>query len=445
MIPIKGKYSTAYIMVDDPEHVVDSDEYKQILSFVNCPVFTNDSRIMPDYHYGKGCVIGFTMPLTDQIIPNIVGVDIGCNMRYVSFQKYLDFDKDQWLAVARQIRRHIPMAQKHRKEVWYKNFETGFPWSLANMQQLVFTSSLNKHFGTNYKGPDYTPKWFFDLCKRVNCKPVVGVNSIGSLGGGNHFIEFSISERTKHTGVTVHSGSRNLGLKIANYWQRKAVANLKERHRTKHEAAIKHIKENLPTSQWDAAIRAAKEPAIVNGLEYLDGEDWFGYLHEMNFAQIYASENTAVMAMVILDVLNLDPQLAMSEYNVHTVHNCISFDDLIIRKGAVSSRVGQKMLIPFNMEDGILVCEGKSNEDWYFSAPHGAGRLHGRKAMKKNKAINTRDIRDRMNSKGIYVDVLPKDEVKEAYKDPAFIEKAISPTATIADRLKSVLTLKADD
>jgi len=148
---------------------------------------------------------------------------------------------------------------------------------------------------------------------------------------------------------------------------------------------------------------------------------------------------------VILQVLNLEPRLMLLPDTVHTIHNYINFEDWIIRKGAVSARQGERMLIPFNMEDGILICEGKGNEEWNFSAPHGAGRLHGRKAMKLRKDINTKNIRKRMNDKGIYLSVVPKDEVKEAYKDPKFIEDAIAPTATIVDRLTPTLTLKADD
>jgi RNA-splicing ligase RtcB len=165
----------------------------------------------------------------------------------------------------------------------------------------------------------------------------------------------------------------------------------------------------------------------------------------MNFAQIYAQENISIMMSVILQTLNLPVTLMMSTDTVHTVHNYINFEDFIIRKGAVRSIKGQKLLIPFNMEDGILVCEGKSNEEWNCSAPHGAGRLFGRKDMKRRKDINVRDIRDRMNEKGICLSVVPKDEVKEAYKDPKFIERAIKPTATIIDRLRPVLPLKADD
>jgi len=365
-------------------------------------------------------------------------------MLFVNLQKFLDFDKAQWLAVDRQIRKHIPMGQKHRAKPGL-DIQRDFPWLVTTLVMEVFTSHLNSRLGTEYKGEKYTPDWFFKLCERVRCKPVMAVNSIGSLGSGNHFIEFGTSKNTGNTCCTVHSGSRNLGLKVANYWQRKAKENLKQKYQVEFQNTIKKIKEENPMSRWDTLIKAAKHPPTPTGLEYLEGEDMYGYLHEMNFCQSYAYQNVLAMMSAVLQVLNLPDTLMMSTDTVHTIHNYINFEDFIIRKGAVSSYKGQKMIIPFNMEDGLLICEGKSNEEWNLSAPHGAGRLFGRKDMKKRKDINTDDIKDRMSKKGIFLSVVPKDEVKEAYKDPTFIEKAVEPTATIIDRIKSVLTLKAED
>jgi RNA-splicing ligase RtcB len=399
---------------------------------------------MPDYHAGKGCVIGFTMPMTDKVIPNIVGVDIHCNMLYLDFQKRLNFDKSQWAAVAKQIRRHIPMAQKHRSKPAL-NMERDFPWALASAQQHVFTSRLNSYLGTDFRGEDYDPHWFYELCERVRCKPQVAINSIGTLGGGNHFIEFGHSEATNTTGVTLHSGSRNLGLKVANYWQKIAKENLKTRYQVEFQNTIKEIKEEYPMSEWEARIKAAKNPPTPTGLEYLEGEDMYGYLHDMCFCYSYAHKNLLEMAAEILAILNKPVQLLMNDRNVYTVHNYIDYEDFIIRKGAVRSIKGHKMIIPFNMEDGLLICEGKSNEEWNCSAPHGAGRIRARGELNRDESVDVGKIRERMSDKGIYLSVVPKDEVKEAYKDPKFIEKAIAPTATIVDRIKPIITLKAKD
>lgn len=442
MYSIKGKYSTARIMTDEVD--IEPDVYKQILSLVNCPVFTEDSCIMPDYHYGKGAVIGFTAPMTDKVIPNVVGVDIGCNMLSVDLGKFLNYDKARWLTVDRQIRRHIPMAQKHRKEP-AMDIYSAFPWALASWRKTLLMSRLSKKLNKDYSRPDYDPHWFFDLCKRVDCKPVVAVNSIGSLGGGNHFIEFGTSERTGNTRCTIHSGSRNLGLKVANYWQRRAKEYRKEQYTKVFQKSIEWIKKVHPRKEWDRLIRGAKTPPVPTGLEYLEGEDMCSYLHEMAFCQFYAQQNLSEMMLEILRTLNLPSELLGSELTVHTTHNYIDFEDFIVRKGAVASYKGRKMIIPFNMEDGLLICEGKSNPEWNYSAPHGAGRMFGRKEMKARKDIDTRDVRNRMNDKGIYLSVVPKDEVKEAYKDPQFVEDAIEPTATIYDRVRPVLTLKADD
>lgn len=442
MYEIKGKYSTARVMTD--ELSIDYNVYKQILGFVNNHVFVNDPIIMPDYHYGNGCCVGFTMTMPDKIIPNIVGVDIHCNMMYVDFGKLLNFDKDQWRAVDRQVRKYIPMAKNHHRKPMV-DIENEFPWSIASLEKDIFTQKLNSCLGTEFKGPDYTSKWFFELCERIRCKPTVAVNSLGTLGGSNHFIEFGESQARNTTGCTVHSGSRNFGLKICNYWQNVAKSNLKKRHITDFQKVMEKIKAEYPKSEWDSRIKEAKHFPTPTGLEYLEGEDMYGYLHEMNFCGVYAYSNLSMMMTAILSILNLPWTLMLGKHTVHTIHNYISMEDFIIRKGAVRAAKGERFLVPFNMEDGILICEGKGNAEWNYSAPHGAGRLFGRKEIKNNKDVVVEDIRNRMHSKGIFASVLPKDEVKEAYKDPKFIETAIAPTATIIDRIKPVLPIKAYD
>lgn len=444
MYEIKGKYSTATIMTDEVD--IDTKVYEQILTFVNNHVFTNDSKIMPDYHYGKGAVIGFTMPMTDKIIPNVVGVDISCNMLYVDFLKKFNLDTAGWLALDRQIRKRIPMGKEHHKRPAV-DLER-FPWAIASLQMSQFATRINKHLGTDFKALPYDRAYFEELCDKTGCKPVVALNSIGTLGGGNHFIEFSESEKTGNTGVTVHAGSRNLGLRVCNYWQNIAKKNKQKAYTEDFQAKVKKIRDSWPKDQWETRIehwRQAQTKLITpTGLEYLEGEDMFGYLRDMLFCHAYAHNNLLTMVMIIMETLNI-PAGVLLKNSIHTIHNYIDPEDLIIRKGAVKSMEGQRMLIPFNMEDGILVCEGKSNAEWNWSAPHGAGRLFGRKAMKKRGDIITRDIRDRMNKKGIVVNVLPKDELKEAYKDPKFIEEAIAPTAIIIDRLKPLLPIKARD
>lgn len=215
----------------------------------------------------------------------------------------------------------------------------------------------------------------------------------------NHFIELGQSVYTKRHTFTIHSGSRQFGFKICKYWQKKAGKG---------------------------------------DLAYLTGDDMFGYLSDTIFAQCYAEINRQHMANHLLEALGLN------WYGVKEViksnHNFIDFDDFIIRKGAIRSYIGEKMVIPFNMQDGILLCEGKSNPEWNFSAPHGAGRLGSRRWAKENLDLD--EARENMEQNDIYCSKLPLDEVKSAYKDPKLIEDAIAPTADIIDRFKPVLAMK---
>lgn len=442
MIEVIGKYSTARVMTD--ELAMPKDEYEMALKFVNCHVFTEDSVYMPDYHWGAGCMIGLAMPLTDKAVPNIVGVDIGCNMLYCDFGVHMDWDIAKRTTIDSIIRRLIPMGFNHHPRP-KMNMEREFPWAISSLAGEVFTSRLNDRFNTNHKFAGYSRRWYEEMCKRVNIKVEVATNSIGTLGGGNHFIEFSNSEATGNTGVTLHAGSRGLGNKIANYHQKVAKKRLKSLRTVTDKVTIADIKKNNPQEKWDGLIKHVKLPHTPIGLEYLEGDDWYNYLMEMNFAQIYAEINLNVMMHILLKAIGLKESLMLGPNTIHTIHNYVSPDDLIIRKGAVRSIEGERMLIPANMEDGILVAEGRSNDDWYSTAPHGAGRLFGRKDMKLRKDIDVDDIRRRMAEKDIFITAVPKDEVKEAYKSMAFIEKCIGPTATVVDKLIPILPIKADD
>jgi RNA-splicing ligase RtcB len=258
----------------------------------------------------------------------------------------------------------------------------------------LFTMAYNRKFGVKYDIPEYD---FMDLCSRIGCDYDRFCKSIGTLGGGNHFIEIGKSEQTGDYWITFHSGSRQFGLKVAVYHQR----------------------------------RAGK-----GELAYLVGREAFDYLVDMVIAQKYADRNREVMANIIMKSLDLE-----ARETVVSVHNYIDFNDFIIRKGAITSYKDQKMIIPWNMEDGIILCEGKSNPEWNYSAPHGAGRA-GSRAWAKKK-FSSEVAHNRMKDKGIYSSCVPVDEVKEAYKDPTIIEKYLGPTATIVDRLIPVLNLKS--
>ena len=259
-----------------------------------------------------------------------------------------------------------------------------------------FQQKFNKEFKTSYTTPSRIDEnWMIGKCQEINMDYGRVINSMGTLGSGNHFLEVGIGLNDNFW-VTIHSGSRQFGLKIANYHQRK----------------------------------------VGKGhLAYLEGNDMFDYLIDMVVAQSYAHYNRIAMASSIAKIVGVPPVI-----NMESVHNYIDFEDFIIRKGAISAYEHDNMIIPFNMEDGILLCKGKSNKEWNYSAPHGSGRVDSRTWAKAN--LNLDEAKQRMTEKGIYCSTMPIDETKQAYKDPKLIEDTIKPTAEIIDRLKPVLSCK---
>jgi len=389
MLEYEGKFGKAKIMLDDLGQD-GSNLIKQIYEFLNHEAFTNDISIMPDTHPGKGAVIGFTMKLTNKVIPNVIGVDIGCGMLSFNLTQ-ITFDPKEF---DEQIRERIPFStnvHKNKREIT-SEFYIHTTKAIFN-----FTKKFNKEFKTSYLPVKINIEWLKNKCSQINMDYDRTINSLGTLGGGNHFIEIGIDDKDDIWG-TIHSGSRQFGLKIANYHQRKAGKGQ---------------------------------------LAFLEGEEMFDYLTDMVVAQTYAHFNRTIMLNEITSIFNYKPEIT-----IESVHNYIDFNDLIIRKGAISSYENEKMIIPFNMEDGILICEGKSNPNWNYSAPHGAGRVGSRRWAKEN--LNLDEAKKNMNEKGIYTSKLPLDECKQAYKDPKIIEKAIEPTAKIITRLKPVLSCKGD-
>jgi tRNA-splicing ligase RtcB (3'-phosphate/5'-hydroxy nucleic acid ligase) len=418
MIQYSGKYTTAKVMIDN----VEPECVKQIVGFINHPAFTNPVAIMPDCHAGKGAVIGFTMKMSDKVIPNVIGVDIGCGMLSTVIGRWsldlADIDK--------KIREVIPFGKTvNEKNIFDMKY---FPWPV----------------GTD--GP-----WFISKCKQIGIDPSYAITSIGSLGGGNHFIELGKSEKTGDIVVTVHSGSRNFGKKVCDYWQKVAAGTDDQTVKIKILLGIEEIKKTAEDGQeigrrvfeLKKSLTAEKK---VTGLEYLEGEDAKNYIFDMQFAQQYARHNRSIIMERIIDSLGypgMDRKIKDygPSWTVDTIHNFIDPQDHIIRKGAIRSYIGEQMIIPFNMRDGILLCEGKSNPDWNFSAPHGAGRVLSRSMAKKT--LNLDQFQKQMD--GVFSTSVCRstlDEAPGAYKDSKIIEAAIEPTATIIDRIKPILNLK---
>ncbi len=405
MIEIKGKYNTAKVYTDNLEPEVIS----QVIELCN-QEFCKGSKIaiMPDTHAGKGCVIGFTADLGDMVIPNIVGVDIGCGMLTVELGK-LDLALEELDNV---IRKWVP-------------------------------SGMEVHEGRIVKFPKLQDLHCYrDLkaTKRIE-------RSIGTLGGGNHFIEVDKDDE-ENIYLVIHSGSRNLGKQVAEIYQNLAIdlCSGKEDYYTQRENIISEYKKEGKRHLIEKALKDLKQkydnllPSYPKDLCFLTGVYRERYLHDMNICQEYAVLNRETMAGIILSKL-LGKQLSDFKY-FHTIHNYINFKDNIIRKGSISAYEGEMVLIPINMRDGSILAVGKGNADWNYSAPHGAGRL-----MSRSKAKESLTLEEYQKSmEGIFttsVNYSTLDEAPMAYKPMEEIINNIGDTVEILKIIKPIYNFKA--
>lgn len=371
-------------------------------------------RIMSDCHSGKGCVIGFTANLGDKVIPNIVGVDIGCGIYCINLGN-IDINL-QWLDEG--IRKEVPAGREGFKETKIK---------FKKLQELICYRELKNH------------KEF--------------ERQIGTLGSGNHFIELDIdSNENKY--LVIHSGSRNLGNQVATYYQKLAIKlhSGYDNYFKEKEELIKTYKEQGRRQEIQEEIKKlnvkylGKRADMPNDLCYLEGQYKDNYLHDMKICQEYAVLNRQTMAKNIIEkVINpmLKDKLILNNLEqFQTIHNYLNFEDNIIRKGAVSANKGEKLIIPINMRDGSLICVGKGNKDWNNSAPHGAGRI-----MSRSKAKELVDINEYKNSMdGIYTTSVSESTIDEApmvYKPLKEIEENIKDTVDIVERIKPIYNFKA--
>lgn len=400
MIEVKGKHNTAKIFTD----VVDEKALEQIKTLCNQEFVKESSiRIMPDVHAGAGCTIGTTMTLKDKVVPNLVGVDIGCGMdTYVLEDSELDLKKlDEFIHTS------IPAGMNIR-EIPHRFIEN------IDINELRCIEQVNKNRA---------------------------IRSIGTLGGGNHFIEANKDDDGRIY-LVLHSGSRNLGKQVAEYYQEEAYKYLNNNSSSQIEKIIDKLKEEGRQSEIQSTIKDLKSQVITNipkSLAYLEGELFDNYIHDMKIVQQYATLNRKAMAEDIIDALGLH----ISE-TFTTIHNYINTDSMILRKGAVSAKAGEKLLIPINMRDGSLICIGKGNPDWNYSAPHGAGRLYSR--MQAKKAFNIDEFKQTMD--GIYTTSINEDTLDEcpmAYKNMEDIVNNITPTAEIIKVIKPIYNFKAGE
>lgn len=397
MIDIKGKYTTAKITIDNFE----SELVSQVMKLANHTAFTNKSIVlMPDCHVGKGSCVGFTSELdktTPQIIPNVIGVDIGCGILSVNIGDTLPIPIEEIDIIIQDI---IPM---------------GF--------------NVNSKPKTRINKGIYEP-----LSKKVGADYNRVLLGIGSLGGGNHFCEIGIDSKNNYW-ITVHTGSRNLGKCICDYHQKKAEKYISDIA----SVPVEQFKKIYPKEEIEQRIKEfnINKPKVDKELCYIEGIHAHEYIEDMKLAQDYSSLNRKTIIETIITAI------PVTVYDsIESIHNFIDFEDNIIRKGAIRSYKGERMIIPFNMKDGILICEGKSNKEWNYSAPHGAGRIMSRSKAKETVTLD--EFKKSMN--GVYSTCISESTIDEspmAYKDPNMIEEAIKDTCTIIDRIKPILNIKA--
>lgn len=443
MYTIKGKYTSALLTIDNLEE----ECVNQIHKMTNHVAFDNSIAIMCDAHAGKSSCIGFTMKMGGKIIPQVVSVDIGCGMLSANIGADLPISLKEF---DEKLRERIPMGINIHEEPFLMNsgekfsFDKHFPWDELNDELLSFIRAYNEKFSTDYKFKAFDYRDFGTLCNKIQIKQRRAESSAGTLGAGNHMWELAISDTSKDYWIVIHSGSRNFGKCICEYHQNKAKKTLdRSRNVTLKEKIEEILKNTTDNSQIASLIEKIKEELNLNfdfdikGMEFLENESAFEYLVDMVVAQKYAQFNRKMMLNISCDILGIVEPKEIIE----SVHNYIDFKDFVIRKGAIRSYVGEKMIIPLNMRDGSLICEGKSNPEWNFSAPHGAGRAMSR--SKAKESINLDEFTKQME--GIYSTSVCNgtlDEAPDAYKDSKMIEEAIEPTATIIDRLKPVLNIK---
>lgn len=378
-------------------------------AFKDCKV-----RIMPDVHAGKGCVIGFTADLGNKVIPNIVGVDIGCGMLCVSLG-HRDFNAVTLNTLDRVIRTYVPSG---------KNVHDWRQMRFEELKELYCYRELKD-------------------TKRLE-------RSIGTLGGGNHFIEVDVAE-DGYKYLIIHTGSRNLGKQVADYYQNLAYELMcgKDDLYDRQEKLIADYKAAGRKSEIESAIKELRRnfravtPKLPKDLCYLEGKYREQYLHDMRICQKFAYMNRVMIAQIICNHMGWGVDADMPDF-FECIHNYIDHDSNIVRKGAISAKYGEKVLIPINMRDGCILGTGKGNDDWNCSAPHGAGRIMSR--MKARETLNMSDYSNSMD--GIYTTSVSEETIDEApmaYKPIDEIVECIGETVDILAILKPIYNFKASE
>lgn len=482
--------ATDDVVIYLPQDEIEDSLWEQIQTMADSDAFEGGKiRIQPDSHWGKGAAIGFTMPLTSRIVPNTIGKDIGCGVyaNKITADPSVWEDSDIVDKIDMALRERIPMERKVHG--WDRDYHlvNEFPWDVCEDKLSNLSDSVGADVASNvefFEG--YGEDYFKNLCKRIGYDNKRAIKSLGTLGGGNHFIEFG-SDSNDEMWFVIHSGSRGIGATIADYWQDQAIKAQDNR-----PAQVRDVLKEYPESYFKFDLESVSDSDLMNwvqggmgedwknmdaikeeyidsdpqqiqatkqelngrikgltemdadeeALAYLEGEDAYGYYIDMIFAQTYAEQNRLKMAEYVVEalgrVLGQDVQV---ERDIHSVHNYVDFDDLIIRKGATRAHEGEEFLIPLNMGEGVLIAKGKGNEEWNYSGPHGAGRQMGRGEANRN--LTHEEVEEAL--KHISATERPRDEAPQAYKDVALIKEAVQPTAELTETINVLHNLKAPD
>lgn len=400
MIEIQGKYNTAKVFTN----TVDQASIAQVIELCN-QEFVSKSRIrmMPDIHAGASCTIGTTMTISDKIVPNLVGVDIGCGMYTLQLkEKRIELEK-----LDKIIRQYVP---------------AGFL-----IQEQVHPLTEKIHLS--------------ELRCQKHINSLRAELSIGTLGGGNHFIEVDKDEEN-NLYLVIHTGSRHLGVEVANYYQDIGYNKLNQCDKSAIRSIIERLKSDGKQRQIQAELnklKNVKKTNIPKSLAYVEGTDFDDYLHDMEIVQNFAKFNRQAIADTIVRKMKLHIVDAFT-----TIHNYIDMQNRILRKGSVSAQKGERLLIPINMRDGSLMCIGKGNADWNYSAPHGAGRLMSRSEAKQSFTVS--EFKKQMQ--GIYTTSVGRDTLDECpmtYKSMQDIIENVEPTVEIVKIIKPIYNFKAGE
>ncbi|MBQ6125808.1 MAG: RtcB family protein [Erysipelotrichaceae bacterium] len=401
MYRIQGKYNEAIIYTSNVEETA----LQQLQTLCDMEIYRDSRiRIMPDVHAGAGCTIGTTMTLNGAVTPNMVGVDIGCGMETVMIkEKEIDFEKLDQL-----IHEQIPSGMNVRDRKHPNADKT----EADKLKCINDVSHLEKE-----------------------------LNAIGTLGGGNHFIEVGKDDE-ENLYIVIHSGSRHLGKEVAEIYQAKAYKQTNGITREEIRKKINDLKSQGRKQEIEGILMQMKQEQtgdIPKDLSYLTGDLFDDYIHDMKIMQEFADINRKTMMQIIVEGMGFT---VADQFT--TIHNYIDTENMILRKGSVSAQKGEKLLIPINMKDGSLICIGKGNPDWNCSAPHGAGRI-----MSRSEAFRSLSVEEfKKQMEGIYSSTVNRntlDESPMAYKDMKDIVENIAPTADIINTIKPVYNFKADE